>query len=232
MPAGSPRRRARSMTLSSNCRSRTRSARRAAPRAPTRPFPQPINGAIGHRQLQGDGSGAATTRRLGPRRHGRGRPNDGSALLDIDNSSLVEIGGPVYLQNPARTVLKKTVQIVDGDLWHPNTLCAESDPTNPAIQYKSSTLSISKLTYSAGRGPYCINRTWQQLFGAGPTISSNVATMQANIAAWNPPYTVNGSCRVFSPGYYTSLNLGASNYFRSGEYVFDNIGTVSLPSST
>jgi len=192
------------------------------------PFPQPINGAtvVVNCKVTGavlpplDGWALVVT--------GEGAPNDGSDLLAIDNSKLVEIGGPVYLQIPARTDFKKAIQIVDGDLWHPDTTCAESDPSNPAIQYDNSPLSISNLSYSPGRGAYCINRTWQQLFGTGPTVSPNVATMQANPTAWNPPFSVDGSCRVFSPGYYTSLDLGTSNYFRSGEYVFDNIGTVAL----
>lgn len=40
-----------------------------------------------------------------------------------------------------------------------------------------------------------------------------------------PAWTTVGSCRVFEPGYYTSLDLqgGADNYFRSGVYLFDDV---------
>jgi Tfp pilus assembly protein PilX len=35
-------------------------------------------------------------------------------------------------------------------------------------------------------------------------------------------------CRVFSPGRYTSLDLADDNYFRSGVYFFDDVGTISV----
>jgi hypothetical protein len=193
------------------------------------PFPEPINGTtvVVNCRVAGtvlpplDGWALVIT--------GEGAPADSSKTLDIDNSSLVEIGGPVYLRDPSRANFKKVTQVVDGDLWHPDNACATTNPSDPGIQFQPSTVTINNLTYDSGRGAYCINRTWNQLFGTGPDVSPDVATMQANVAAYNPPWTPNGSCRVFQPGYYTvAPDLGSSNYFVSGNYVFDNVGLIVL----
>lgn len=153
---------------------------------------------------------------------GVGAPADSSPVLEIDNSSLKEIGGPVFLQVPDRTDFKKEVGIVGGDLWHPDTTCATTDPSDTGIQYASSPLMISNLEFEPTRGSYCINRTWDQLFGSGPSIP-DLSTLPTN-----PTFSLQGSCRVFAPGRYTTLPLGNNNYFQSGNYVFEDVGLVSL----
>jgi hypothetical protein len=160
---------------------------------------------------------------------GEGAPADASLLLEIDNSSLREIGGPVFLQQPSRTEFKKDVRILDGDLWHPDTTCAAANPSDPGIQYRPSSLTLPNLLFEATRGTLCINRTWSELFGSGPAVSPAVATLEALPAASrNPAYQTVGGCRVFEPGYYTALPLGNNNYFKSGTYIFDNVGLVDL----
>lgn len=197
------------------------------------PFPEPINGAnvVVNCQLSGttlpelEGWAIVVT--------GEGAPSGTSPIFDLDNSQPIEIGGPVFVQQPNRVSLKSTTRIVQGDFWYPDVACAESAPGDPGIQYQSSTLSITNLTFDVGRGPYCINRNWDQLFASPPPVSADVATFAANPAAWNPPYTASGSCRVFEPGYYTTApDLGSSNYFRSGVYVFDDVGLVTLQGKT
>ena len=38
-----------------------------------------------------------------------------------------------------------------------------------------------------------------------------------------PAPVMDGACTVFSPGKYTSLALGSDNYFKAGEYYFENV---------
>jgi hypothetical protein len=149
---------------------------------------------------------------------------DSDPLLLVDNSQPREISGPVFLQSPARTDLKKTVTIKDGDLWYPDVACAESDPSDEGIQFQPGNIvPPGNLSFDPTRGVYCINRNWDELFGSGPAVPSAVATLETD-----PPYVIQGSCRVFSEGIYTALPLGDNNYFTSGLYVFDNVGFVAL----
>lgn len=185
-------------------------------------FPETVNGAtvvvncraVGTTLPAPDGWALVIT--------GEGAPAGNSTLLDIDNSSLKEISGPVFLEIPNRTDLKKDVRILGGDLWYPDNSCAVSDPTDSGIQYDSAPLTITNLLFEPTRGAMCINRSWDELFGSGPA-AANLGGLPVN-----PAYSAQGACRVFSPGRYTALPLGNNNYFKSGNYVFDNVGSVSL----
>jgi hypothetical protein len=193
------------------------------------PFPESVNGAsvvvncrvVGTSLPAADGWAIVVT--------GEGAPDDGSDLFEFSLGGKPEINGPVYLEDPTRSSFQQPTTIVEGDLWYPDTPCAETDPGNTGIQFASSSLTLAKLSFDPStRGFYCINRTWDQLFGtSGPPPSPDIATLPTD-----PAHSTVGSCRVFEPGRYTSLGLGSSNYFRSGVYVFDDVGLVSLQNRT
>lgn len=50
----------------------------------------------------------------------------------------------------------------------------------------------------------------------------------ATATAQSPNGTTVGSCRIFTPGRYTSINLADDNYFATGVYYFQNIGALDV----
>jgi hypothetical protein len=97
------------------------------------------------------------------------------------------------------------------------------------VQYSRSSLTLANLGFDpSSRGLYCVNRSWDGLFGATLPVSPDIATIRFGRRVRQSSARLDGSCRVFEPGYYTSLPLGNNNYFKSGDYVFDNLGLVSL----
>ena len=103
------------------------------------------------------------------------------------------------------------------------------------IDIQPSSLTITNLSYTAG-GPNCINRTWKQLFDPGntngPPVPASITDVPTSLPTNPLPATV-GTCTVFQPGIYDDSfdlqkKLGASNYFLSGIYLFDDIGKIEL----
>lgn len=120
--------------------------------------------------------------------------------------------GPVYVSDPNRIDLQSTLIIEDGDLWYTRPDCT----TAPGVSDPSLFFSPSFL-----RGPTCSERTWDTLFD-GPTRRLPTA---AALATPRVPDDVSfPGCRVFSPGTYEdSIDLGGDNYFRSGDYYFEDV---------
>jgi hypothetical protein len=122
--------------------------------------------------------------------------------------------GPVYLADPAAAArdLQATLIIEDGDLWYTSGGC-EPGPgiSDPNLFFDPSFL----------RGPTCSTRTWDQLFKA-PTKRVPTASALSVPAPYDDiSFT---SCRVFSPGKYTgSIPLAGDNYFKSGDYYFEDV---------
>ncbi|MAT07196.1 MAG: hypothetical protein CL424_19360 [Acidimicrobiaceae bacterium] len=146
-----------------------------------------------------------------------------------------EINGPVFLNSPSRSLFSQPTTIVEGDIWYPDDACATSNPSDSGVQFARSSMTLPNLTFDpTTRGIHCVNREWDELFGTNLIVAPEVATYDngANPTYLNPPYDVEGSCRVFEPGYYTNLPLGNDNYFKSGVYVFDNVGHVVLKGQT
>ncbi len=166
---------------------------------------------------------------------GEGAPNDSSPTFEFTLGGQPEINGPVFLSDPARSTFSQPTTVVEGDVWYPDSACAETVSGDGGVQYARSSLTLPELSFDpSSRGLYCVNRSWDGLFGASPPISTDVTIYAGglNAAFLNRPSVLNGSCRVFEPGYYTSLPLGNNNYFKSGNYVFDNLGLVSLQGQT
>ncbi|MCU0261490.1 MAG: hypothetical protein MUE78_10760, partial [Ilumatobacteraceae bacterium] len=111
----------------------------------------------------------------------------------------------------------------EGDIWYPDTTCAGGAGD---IKFERSITPVdTDLRFDpTTRGVYCLNRTWVELFGAGPTPGA-VPGGAVNV---NPAPDANG-CKIFSPGIYTSPPvLGNNNYFQSGNYEFRNIGLLEV----
>lgn len=196
------------------------------------PFPEQVNGAdvsvscriVGNAMPPTDGWAIVVT--------GLGAPSSDSPTLEFTLGGTPEIHGPVFVHDPTRVKLARDTTIVEGDMWFHDNACAISDPEYSGVQYTRSSMSIHRLFFDpTSRGINCVNRSWQDLFKwypnepekEGPPVNPNLASLPVN-----PAHSTVGSCRVFDPGYYTALPLDNDNYFRSGEYVFDNVGFVVL----
>lgn len=121
--------------------------------------------------------------------------------------------GPVYIEDPTSIGLQSNFKIKDGDLWYNKSNC----DTPLVIPEVDSGQMIFEPDFF--RGPMCTQLDWNGLFtpptGGSPPVSP-----------LNPAFTDTSACRVFSPGKYTSLSLGSSNYFMSGAYYFENVDIV------
>ncbi|MFZ9629309.1 MAG: hypothetical protein ACO3C1_08145 [Ilumatobacteraceae bacterium] len=118
--------------------------------------------------------------------------------------------GPVYVTDPTRMSLFALLKIKDGDLWYSSNDCSVEVPI-PELDSGDLTFDPDFL-----RGPQCIPDPWTSIFEP-PTVPAPPTS------PLNPSYTTDGSCRVFSPGKYTSLSLGTNNYFKTGAYYFEDV---------
>ena len=181
-------------------------------------FPPQINGAdttVTCRRIEGNlsdlqGWGLVVT--------GVGVPA-GQDLFEVNGSAAVstntkKLRGPVYVSDVSRLGFNGTLIIEDGDLWHTQSSCA----TPTAIPEMGSTLFFEP---NFLRGPSCTTKTWTELFRP-PTRS--IPTPQALVTpgAYDD-YSFPG-CRVFQPGKYTTVPaLANNNYFKSGDYYFQDV---------
>ena len=131
---------------------------------------------------------------------------------------LKTFSGPVYIANPTAIDLAAKMEIKDGDLFYSATNC-DVPVTIPQIAS-----GFLVFTPSFFRGPECADLPWTGLFRA-PTVPAPPTTPPAL------PAVTAGACTVFSPGKYTSLALGSSNYFKAGEYYFENVD-IDLQNAT
>lgn len=123
------------------------------------------------------------------------------------------LGGPIWITDPGRSDLKAPVEIEDGDIWYHRADC---ENPSPALTLEAA------LTFTPDyRGPICVEQTWDQVYTA-PTVGAFAPV--TDVANTNPAPTMNGSCKVFSPGRYTTMPaLDKNNYFKSGNYYFHNV---------
>jgi type II secretory pathway pseudopilin PulG len=195
-------------------------------------FPEVINGAsasVNCRIVGGvlpptDGWALVVTGLQGGSAPGTAVP-PGQRTFVFTNGGTPEIGGPVYVHDPStsRMDFSQPTTIVEGDVWYPDNTCAGAGSD---IKFERSTVGVDNdLAFDpATRGVYCLNRTWVDLFGAGPDLGA----VPAGAVSVDPAPDANG-CKVFSPGVYTSQPvLGNNNYFQSGNYEFRNIGLLEI----
>lgn len=133
--------------------------------------------------------------------------------------------GPVYMARPPTDAganptlaFNATLTIQQGDLWYSNSVCP-----SPAVQIPSQ-LTIAP----AGYGPKCRTEPWNVLFQGRRPPEPNVDNSGAfPDRSENAPAPDALGCRVWSPGHYEDapeLPNQSYNYFRSGDYYFDDIG--------
>lgn len=123
--------------------------------------------------------------------------------------------GPVYIADPSRLDFNAKLIIEDGDLWYTKDSC----DTPYAIPEMGS--GYLEFLPSFLRGPSCNEKTWSELFKAP---SAQVPPSGAlSVPAGYDDVSFPG-CRVFSPGKYVgTLPLSSDNYFKSGDYYFEDV---------
>lgn len=190
-------------------------------------FPQSINGASAEVRCSVSGGVLPATDGYAMVVTGENAP--AGPTFRFTNGGEPEIGGPVWVHDVSRVAFDKVTTLREGDLWYPDTACAEAGHEIPdgATTYQRSSVTVTRLAFDpTTRGIYCLNRTWSQMFGAGPPTVTVPTTPE------NPAPTVQGQCTVFEPGRYTGPflagALGGNNYFRNGVYHLDDVGLVVL----
>ncbi len=122
------------------------------------------------------------------------------------------LGGPVYVADPTKIDLASPVMIEDGDLWFSATpaQCDNIENVPPGVP--------DNLTFKpAGlRGMACLPSPWANLY------KEPKVTVPTNAPAAS--FVDGNGCKVWSPGKYTAVPaLGSNNYFKSGNYYFENV---------
>ena len=190
----------------------------------TQQFPPVINGStttvtcrrVGSLLSDVDGWGLIVT--------GEGVPN-GQPMFATkgagQSQNVKTFSGPVYIADPTRMDMGALMEIEDGDLYYSSTNC--NVPLSiPAI-------ATGYLTFVPDffRGVECADLPWTGLFNPPKVVvaGSEVDPTPPTAAPLLPPVVV-GGCKIFSPGKYTSLALGNDNYFKAGEYYFENVDIV------
>ena len=176
-------------------------------------FPIELNGATVE----------VTCRRLGPDLSeiagwaivvtGEGGVPDGKGFVTSSGAGKSKLlGGPIFVADPDLLGLKAPVELRDGDLWYTDASCAS------ASEYTG--LSFDNLTFvpEGVRGTLCTDLAWDQIY-VEPTVPDLAA-----LPPGDPVGNDDGECRVFEPGRYTAApQLADNNYFRSGDYWFDDV---------
>lgn len=181
-------------------------------------FPPVINGATTKVTCQRVGTLISDVQGWGVVVTGEGVPT-GNPIFTTKGAggsdNVKTFSGPVYIKDPTRIALQSNMLLKDGDLWYTKSNC-DVPPAIPEVD--SGQLQFEPDFF---RGPQCTTLNWTQMFTAPTGITPTAAALAAPAA---PVDTA--KCRVFSPGKYTSLSLGQDNYFKSGEYYFDDVDIV------
>jgi hypothetical protein len=161
-----------------------------------------------------------------------GENGQSGPLLDIrnggnSNQAQKTFEGPVYMAAaPAvdSTVnLMADLKVLDGDLWYTNSTCPSGTVD---LDNASKEITIAPAGYTTK----CLTETWEDLF----LNRKPPETPVSSLGTPDPVVIDSLGCRVWSPGRYTAapdLHDGEQwsyNYFRSGDYYFENIGVWTL----
>lgn len=180
-------------------------------------FPPDINGASTKVTCQRVGSGISDVQGWGVVITGSGVPPGQKYFTTKgagQSDNIKTFSGPVFIADPTRLDLQSLMTIKDGDLWYSASNCAT--PTY-IPEVASNTLRFEPDFF---RGPICTEKTWNGGLFTAPTGGTPPTS------PLNPNYVSTTACRVFSPGKYTTLPLGSNNYFKAGEYYFENVAIV------
>jgi len=142
--------------------------------------------------------------------------------------------GPVYVADTPRAdgtdpsmQFSATLAVKNADLSYSTSDCGSATPSIPGQ------LSIIPVGY----GTQCYQDPWDdpEMFGAFTPAEPGInGTSFPNQPGTNPPVTDSFGCRIWSPGEYSSppsLDNQSYNYFRSGDYYFNDIGNWSISSA-
>jgi Tfp pilus assembly protein PilX len=133
--------------------------------------------------------------------------------LDVDMLTTATFGGPMYLADPATTLLDEgPVELKNGDLWYHRGTASACEPAQTATHYTNSELQALnfRFTPAAARGGTCTTRAVASIFETPDVMPAPAPT---------PSPALIGSCQVFYPGTYdTPLTLDGPTYFWSGVY--------------
>ena len=181
------------------------------------PFPAKVNESTVTVSCRKAGTGFGDVQGWAVIVTGEGVPNDQALVLSQGGAGKQKLlGGPVYVSKTsgASFDLQAPVEIEDGDLWYSDTT-AKCDNVEEDPPFKPANLTFKPIL----RGMLCLDQPWNVLFTA-PTVSIPTTAAPA------PAVDAHG-CTVFSPGKYTSPPaFGAANYFKSGEYYFEDVNMV------
>jgi hypothetical protein len=129
--------------------------------------------------------------------------------------------GPIYLArvpNSSSTSFSANLTIKNGDVWYTGAC-----PDDPALALDSR-LSITP----AGYGTQCVSQDWETLFASRRPVEFDVDTLTAAPTA---PTVDLDECHVWGPGIYAdppALTNQSYNYFKSGNYYFENTGNWTI----
>jgi hypothetical protein len=123
--------------------------------------------------------------------------------------------GPLYVADPTRLDLAANLKVKDGDMWYSSDNCD--------VPVYVSEIDSGRLTFEPSflRGTLCVPQRWDSgLFNAPTAIVPTGFAMAVPAAADSTSFP---GCQVFSPGRYVGpLPLGPNNYFKSGDYYFED----------
>jgi hypothetical protein len=186
----------------------------------TRVFPPKINGADTEVTCRRTGTGFDDIQGWGLVVTGAGVPANQN-VFTVQGAGGAEnnvktFRGPMYISDPTRIDLSSNLILQDGDLWYSAVDCS-APITIPGLGTRL------RILPEFLRGTVCVDQTWNNIFRSPAAASAPTAAALAAPTA-PPDDTTFPGCRVFSPGRYTnSLPLGANNYFKAGDYYFENV---------
>ena len=135
---------------------------------------------------------------------------NGSATTDTKS-----LRGPVFIADPHRLGFNAKLVIEDGDVWYTQPSC---DPPAVIPEVASGDLIFQP---SFLRGPQCNTKPWNEMFTPPSAETPTTAALQVPAAFDDGSFP---GCRVFYPGRYSgAIPLTGDNYFRSGDYYFENV---------
>lgn len=154
----------------------------------------------------------------------------GGEMLNVSGSSTPRkvIDGPVYMGDRPRQGISIDIAapltIQNGDLLYSRSSCPATDVA--VTMFPAGSGNQNLLITPAGYQISCLESpNWETLFQSARPSEAAVPTSPLNPS---PTVDANG-CTVWEPGRYTTApTLGSYNYFRSGNYNFENLGVWSV----
>ena len=151
-----------------------------------------------------------------------GVPDDQGLITNSGNGAIKVFGGPSFIADPDLLGVNAPLEMRDGNLWYTDLSCDDGG------QYAAGSHAGDALTFNpTSRGLWCTNKAWSDLF-TEPPIPPTLSSLPVN-----PASQPLGGCTVWEPGRYTVAPVwGTNNYMKSGNYVFDNVGTMQIKQTT